>query len=121
MERDFLDSLKDDPMMRAYRKRGAGVPNDVRKMVYRRDGFQCIACGDSRGLQIHHVVHRSVGGSDFPENLVTLCMKCHAAAHGMRWADYPDYIDAAWMEQTCVEYISDWVAENRGEAWYPFK
>ena len=98
-----------------------GIPNETRKMVYRRDGFQCAMCSDTRGLQIHHVIHRSLGGSDFPDNLVTLCWKCHAVAHGQRFDDYPDYIDAAWMEQHIIEYISDWVAENEGQPWYPYK
>ena len=90
-------------------------------MVYRRDGYQCALCSAVEGLQIHHVVKRSQGGSDFPDNLITLCWRCHAAAHGSRFKDYPKYVNAAWMEQACVEYLSDWVAENEGEAWYPFK
>lgn len=105
----------------AYRKRGHGIPPETRRLVYKRDGYQCAMCSDTRGLQIHHAVKRSLGGSDFPENLITLCWKCHAVAHGMRFDDFPPYIDAAWMEQHIVEYLSDYYAENRGEVWYPFK
>ena len=99
----------------------SGIPNDVRKMVYRRDGYQCAMCSDVRGLQIHHAVKRSLGGSDFPENLITLCWKCHAVAHGMRFDDYPDYIDEKWMAQHIVEYLADWYAENLDSVWYPYK
>lgn len=99
----------------------AGIPNSTRRLVYKRDGYQCAMCSDTRGLQIHHAVKRSLGGSDFPENLVTLCWKCHAVAHGMRFDDYPAYIDAGWMEQHIVEYLSDYYAENQGEPWYPYK
>ena len=99
----------------------AGIPNGTRRLVYRRDGYQCAMCSDTRGLQIHHAVHRSLGGSDFPENLITLCWKCHAVAHGMKFDDYPAYIDTEWMEQHVVEYLSDWYAENQGEPWYPYK
>lgn len=99
----------------------AGIPAATRRLVYKRDGYQCAMCSDTRGLQIHHAVKRSLGGSDFPENLITLCWKCHAVAHGMRFDDFPPYIDAAWMEQHIVEYLSDYYAENRGEPWYPFK
>jgi len=40
---------------------------------------QCFICGDSHSnrLQTHHVVPRRYGGSDDPENLVTLCASCH--------------------------------------------
>ena len=99
----------------------AGIPNGTRKLVYKRDGYQCAMCSDTRGLQIHHAVKRSLGGSDFPENLITLCWKCHAVAHGMKFDDYPKYIDAEWMEQHIVEYLSDWCAENHNEPWYPYK
>lgn len=107
----------------AYRKHGHGIPNATRKMVYKRDGYQCAMCSDNRGLQIHHVVKRSLGGSDFPDNLITLCWKCHAVAHGMKIDDFPEYINAEWMEQHIVEYLSDYYAENRPDdpVWYPYK
>lgn len=104
----------------AYRKRGHGIPIAVRRAVYARDGYRCALCDDTRRLQIHHVVKRSLGGSDFPENLITLCWRCHAVAHGQRFDEYPAHIDADWMEQACVEYLSDYYAEQ-GEPWYPFK
>ena len=101
----------------------SGIPNGTRRLVYKRDGYQCTMCSDTRGLQIHHVVKRSLGGSDFPDNLITLCWKCHAVAHGMIFPDYPDYIDAGWMEQHIVEYLSDYYAVNRPDepVWYPYK
>ena len=30
----------------------------------------------------HHIVFRSQGGSDIPENLISLCRGCHNNAHG---------------------------------------
>lgn len=104
----------------AYRKTGVGVPNKTRQAVYRRDGFRCALCDDTRGLQIHHVVHRSLGGSDFPDNLICLCWRCHAVAHGQRFDDFPAHVTPEWVEQACVEYVSDYYAE-RGRAWYPWK
>ena len=32
-------------------------------------------------LKIHHIKYRSEGGSDRPENLITLCSKCHTPAN----------------------------------------
>lgn len=40
----------------------ANIPKNIRRAVYRRDGFRCALCDSNRGLQIHHVIHRSQGG-----------------------------------------------------------
>jgi hypothetical protein len=100
---------------------GAGLSNQVRREVYRRDGWRCALCDDTRNLQIHHAIPRAAGGSDFQENLITLCWRCHAAAHGTRVPELPEYCTEEYMEQAIVEYLSDWYAENAGEPWYPFK
>ena len=97
----------------------ANIPNSVRKMVYRRDGYRCALCDSTRGLQVHHVWTRSSGGSNRMTNLITLCFKCHMAAHGTRHEDYPDYVTPEYIEQAAVEYLSDLYAEA-GEVWTPF-
>ena len=57
---------------------------NTRAMVLSRDGHTCRCCGgkrkDSR-LEVHHIIYRSHGGSDDPENLVTLCHTCHKKLH----------------------------------------
>lgn len=50
---------------------------DVRQYVKRRDGYRCLACGTTRNLTIDHIVPQCKGGSDFPENLQTLCCMCN--------------------------------------------
>lgn len=50
----------------------ANIPNARRKQIYRRDGYACALCDNRQYLQIHHVVPRSEGGSDMPENLICL-------------------------------------------------
>lgn len=94
----------------------ANIPNSVRKMIYRRDGYRCALCDSTRYLQIHHVIPRGEGGSDYPENLITLCSVCHGQAHGINMYGHPDF-DPEHVELACVEYVSDLYA---GE-WYPFK
>lgn len=44
---------------------------------YRR----CELCGDDRGLEVHHKIPRSLGGSNDKNNLIVLCGKCHAILH----------------------------------------
>ena len=42
----------------------------------------------SKGLlETHHVIWRSQGGGDSPENLLTLCAKCHAKVHNKTKTD----------------------------------
>ena len=83
----------------------AGIPNAARKAVYRRDGYRCALCDSPKYIQIHHVMHRALGGTDFPENLITLCSDCHAAAHGIRLPGYA-HMDEADMTLACEEYLS---------------
>lgn len=87
----------------------ANIPNNIRKAIYRRDGYACALCGDPRHLQIHHVLPRGRMGGNTPMNLITLCMTCHAAVHGTMLVDgYP--FTSAEVEQACVEYVSDMYA-----------
>ena len=41
----------------------------------------CQHCGNQELLQAHHILLRSNGGSDDPENGVALCAGCHADEH----------------------------------------
>jgi hypothetical protein len=48
-------------------------------MVFRRACCRCQACGHGATLEVHHVVKRAQGGSDFDlDRLVALCSPCHA-------------------------------------------
>lgn len=109
----------------------ANISKEMRKEVYRRDGFRCALCDSTDGLQIHHVKPRGRGGADHPMNLITLCWRCHAAAHGSllmldEYAPAGATTDAQIrqmmddLELACVEYVADYYAEQ-GEIWYPWE
>ncbi|MGB3486960.1 MAG: RecQ family ATP-dependent DNA helicase [Xanthobacteraceae bacterium] len=56
----------------------------VRQKVLQRDNFRCKSCSvELRSVEadIHHLMPRSMGGTDELSNLVTLCDGCHAAHH----------------------------------------
>lgn len=56
----------------------------IRQQVLARDHHQCVSCGDvlaSPDADIHHLLPRSMGGTDELANLITLCDGCHAAHH----------------------------------------
>lgn len=63
----------------------------ARITVLDRDKHVCRACGSKHGLDVHHVIMRSLGGSDDVANLIALCRDCHSSVHGhvltLRWTD----------------------------------
>ena len=53
-----------------------------REAVLHRDNYTCQCCGKKHvRLEVHHIVFRSMGGTDDERNLITLCEKCHKAIH----------------------------------------
>lgn len=65
------------------------------KMIV-RDGFTCQDCGevhifvneygmtipiDDGQLEVHHIIPLHMGGTNAPDNLITLCKKCHKERH----------------------------------------
>lgn len=67
---------------------GGPIPAHVRHQVQLRDGGQCAhlnpsgaRCENRRWIDIHHVRPRSLGGSNTPDNLITLCSAHHKMEH----------------------------------------
>lgn len=104
---------------------GAGITKELRKHIYKREGYACALCDSTRGLQIHHVVPRGRGGSDEAWNLIALCSCCHALAHGQvtavvreTWDGDIDEFGPADCRQAMVEYLADHYAEMNA-LWTP--
>jgi 5-methylcytosine-specific restriction endonuclease McrA len=52
---------------------------EIRAQVLTRAQWRCQACRVRTRLEVHHVVKRAQGGSDFDlDRLVALCAPCHA-------------------------------------------
>ena len=53
----------------------------IRKQILRRDKYVCQRCSsktvEDNPLTVHHIVPRSERGGNQPDNLITLCNKCH--------------------------------------------
>jgi hypothetical protein len=66
-----------DHALTAWTQREAGAPRP--DPVIRRDGYRCAVpgCSSRRNLQDHHIVFRSAGGSEAPQNRITLCAFHH--------------------------------------------
>ena len=57
---------------------------NTKAYVLNRDNYTCQYCkGKSKDskLEVHHIIFRCYGGSDEPENLITLCKTCHGKLH----------------------------------------
>jgi len=56
--------------------------DNVRAYVFERDKHTCQICKKKLGiLQTHHIIERKDGGSDRPDNMVTVHKKCHEDYH----------------------------------------
>ena len=59
------------------------IPPRIRREVLARDRHGCRrkGCNHTRFLEIHHIIPRSKGGANDPENLLTICTACHKLLH----------------------------------------
>ena len=53
------------------------IPDDVKLLVWSRDGGVCVKCGSSRELHFDHVIPVAKGGGDHAENIQLLCRTCN--------------------------------------------
>ncbi len=79
INRALCDSQVDEPGKR----NTATIPPAVRRKVLARDRHCCRApgCEHTKFLEVHHIKSRTDGGSNNPENLITLCNACHRLGH----------------------------------------
>lgn len=74
---------------------GRGISKETRAFVLDRDGFTCQMCGAAAGephpydnrrktrLHIGHIIDKSMGGSDTPDNLRAICSVCNEGASNL--------------------------------------
>lgn len=57
------------------------IPPRTRTLVFRRDGYVCVECGqdDVYKLSLDHKIPVHLGGSNDPSNLITRCRSCNSA------------------------------------------
>jgi 5-methylcytosine-specific restriction endonuclease McrA len=60
----------------------------LRSCILHRDSWHCQFCGSMKNLEVHHQQFRSQSGNDHEDNLITLCVDCHSAAHCRRRIKY---------------------------------
>ena len=55
----------------------SGIPEQIRMIVWQRDGGACQRCGSKSELQFDHIIPISMGGATSEENLQILCGPCN--------------------------------------------
>ena len=69
----------------------------VRRAVFERDGYRCVACGRAGRLECDHVTPLGRGGDPWdPNNLQTLCRSCHIEKTRGENRREPTPAEAAW-------------------------
>ena len=82
--------------MKHKRTKATDITKEVRQTVASRDNGKCIYCGKYVPVACSnaHFIKRSQGGLGIPENVVTLCPKCHFEEDfGQNTKLYEDYIE----------------------------
>jgi len=53
------------------------IPEDVKMLVWSRDGGACTRCGSKSNLHFDHIIPVAKGGSSTAENIQILCQPCN--------------------------------------------
>jgi len=59
------------------------VQPELRQLVLKRDGYQCVKCGSDGPLHCHHIFPELIEpllSADI-DNCMTLCIDCHKEVH----------------------------------------
>lgn len=95
-------------MSKGKRTKACEIKPKVRHEVEERDKHQCIFCGSFYARGEGHYIARSQGGLGIPQNLITVCRKCHGEMdNGMNTKRYRD-IARAYLKSI----YPDWDEKN---------
>jgi Holliday junction DNA helicase RuvB len=53
------------------------IPEDVKLLVWQRDGGRCVKCGSQEKLEYDHIIPLAKGGSNTTRNIQLLCENCN--------------------------------------------
>ena len=68
----------------------------ARKRTIKARGNKCEECGYPGYVELHHIIEMKDGGTHDDNNMLLLCEKCHAEAHGWQKKNYLDKKRMTW-------------------------
>ena len=80
---------------------------------------ECVLCGITKSLHLHHVLLRSQGGDDVRANILPLCLDDHEGYH-LRRADLRKRLAAYILEHRpdTREYLAEKLGGEGAEHWF---
>jgi hypothetical protein len=106
----LLHRLCDEKLARHFEAKRPKVPatSRVKKEVWERDQ-KCVNCGSMHALEVDHIVPKSAGGSDDPENLRLLCRSCNQRA---AISYFGERKMGHYLKSRSVKYIGDGISKK---------
>ena len=71
------------------------IKPSIRNAIRERDNCQCCYCGKyvpKKKRSLDHVIARSLGGDDTPDNLVLTCISCNSQKKDRTLDEYTEYL-----------------------------
>ena len=88
-----------------YQAAGAWIRTSTRIAIYARDGYRCGCCGElvaTEDLTLDHVISRSRGGSNGPENVYTCCRSCNCSRQDRSLRSFAGALVARRVARLCA-------------------
>lgn len=78
--REVVAAARQEAVRFGWEPRRRPIPSRTRTLVYRRDGYACVECGDDdvTKLTVDHRIPVDLGGDNSSDNLRTLCRGCNS-------------------------------------------
>lgn len=91
----------------------------TRENIYRRDGYECVYCGNKQQLTLDHLVPKSKGGRTSWDNLVTACQRCNAQKADLSLEEAGLTLATHPFRPSFIMYLSRFAGKVH-EEWKPY-
>ena len=80
----YVSNLKMKPYLRSLDNGCSHITKNTRKFIYSRSGHKCEKCCkpiSEYEFELHHIIPRSMDGTNNRHNIMCLCKDCHRLIH----------------------------------------
>lgn len=74
------------------------ISAELRLLVYKADGYQCINCGTNESLTVDHIRPIVRGGTNDLDNLQTMCQPCNSTKGAKTMDEFVEWIESKGAE-----------------------